>query len=143
MKNIFYKKRQRNSKKQSRRDNPEELAILRTQDEQNQHKHRKLKRWATQTPITLYLQFYYVFMSLQKTGCTTNRVRFTTLQSTSSDLLISNYILFFRDVNLLCYSKWMRGCTFGKQMSLTYIFVFGNGLSNVTGLTIYTYPNAT
>ena len=94
-------------------------------------------------PITLYLQFYYVFTSLQKTGCTTNRVRFTTLQSIGSDLLISNYILFVRNVNLLCYSKWMLGCTFGKQMSLTYIFVFGNGLSNVTGLTIYAYPNAT
>ena len=44
MKNIFYKKRLRNSKEQSRRDNPEELAILRTQDKHNQQKHRKLKR---------------------------------------------------------------------------------------------------
>ena len=41
MTNVFYNKRQINPKEQSRIDNPEELAILGTQDKQNQKNNNK------------------------------------------------------------------------------------------------------
>ena len=43
MKNLLNKKRQRNPKRQSRIDNPEEMAILRTQDKQNKKKAKTKK----------------------------------------------------------------------------------------------------
>ena len=51
-------KRQRNPKGQSRIDNPEEMAILRTQEKQN-------KKTKTQKTKKIIMQIY-VFTSLQK-----------------------------------------------------------------------------
>ena len=50
MKNVFNKKRQRNPKGQSRIDNPEEMAILRTQDKQKKKKSKKKKQRKKKTP---------------------------------------------------------------------------------------------
>ena len=89
MKNVFNKKRYRNPKGQSRIDNPEEMAILRTQDKQKTKKsktkkQKKKKKNPQKTKkmsnidsnIALYYRFTYL-RHCKKKGCIRNHVRFT------------------------------------------------------------------